>query len=67
MKSAAAQLPPLDPNLAPHVADADTERRVRILRKIMADESSPSMRRMAQAELRGIAYQIGWDRVEKIA
>ena len=66
MKSAAAQLPPMDPNIAPRVADADTERRVRILRKIMADETSPSMRRLAQAELRGVAQDIGWAAVEAI-
>lgn len=66
MNSAAVQLPPFDPNLAPHIADADTERRVRILRKIMADEASPSLRRLAQAELRGIAHDIGWAKVEAI-
>ena len=66
MNSAAARLPPLDPNLAPHVADADTVRRVQTLRKLIAEGNSPSMTRMARGELRDIARQIGWAAVEAI-
>lgn len=56
MKSAAAlNLPPLDPNLAPQVADADEERRRDTLRRLIATGSiSPSRRRMAQVELRAL-------------
>ena len=55
MKSAAARLPPLDPNLAPHLADADDERRRDALRRLIATGSlSPSRQRLAAAELREI-------------
>lgn len=58
MKSAALKLPPLDPNLAPQVADADDERRRDTLRRLIATGSlSPSRRRLAQAELRALENQ----------
>lgn len=66
MKGALAELPPVDPNLAPGLADGDLERRIRTLRTIIRNEASPSLRRMAQAELRGIAHTIGWDAVEAV-
>jgi hypothetical protein len=48
-------LPPLDPNAAPQLADADEERRRDSLRRLIATgELSPSRRRLAQAELREI-------------
>ena len=50
-----AELPPLDPNLAPQEADADEERRRNTLRRLIANGSlSPARRRLAQAELRDI-------------
>ena len=66
MKPAAAQLSPVDPNLAPGLADGDLERRIRTLRTIIVNEASPSLRRMAQGELRGIAHTIGWAAVEAV-
>lgn len=55
MTGAAAKLPPLDPNAAPVMADADRKRRERYLRKALIQGSlSPSRRRMLEAELREV-------------
>ena len=59
MKSNAAILPPLDPNVAPADADADEERRERHLRKLLAEGNlSPSRRRMIEADLREIEREL---------
>ena len=58
MKTCAAILPPLDPNVAPYVADADEARRIETLRRLIATgELSPSRRRLAQNELRVLEQQ----------
>ena len=53
MNSAAARLPPLDPNLAPDIADADAERRRERLRRLIATGSlSPLRLRQVRKKLR---------------
>ena len=55
MKSNAAILPPLDPNVASADADADEQRRERHLRKLLVEGNlSPSRRRMIEFDLREI-------------
>lgn len=55
---AAAMLPPLDPNLAPHVADADIERRADYLRRRLTEGLCGSMRRLTEHELREVEREI---------
>lgn len=51
--SATAQLPPLDPTLAPQVADAEVQWRVDYLRRRLAERPlCGSMRRLTENELR---------------
>jgi hypothetical protein len=53
MNTAARRLPPLDPNLAQGMADADLKRRVDYLRRRLAEGAlCGSMRRMTKLELR---------------